>query len=87
MTTATNGCRNRKILAPMVRERFQLLFGEITSCDEMRLLRFARSDVFQFFKGNQDNMKENLIKLAKKYGTPLFIIDHQKVRENHGKIV
>jgi len=27
-------------------------------------------------------MKENLIKLAKKYGTPLFIIDHAKIREN-----
>ena len=27
-------------------------------------------------------MKENLIKLAKKYGTPLFIIDHNKIREN-----
>jgi len=27
-------------------------------------------------------MKENLVKLAKKYGTPLFIIDHAKIREN-----
>ncbi|MGA2916252.1 MAG: type III PLP-dependent enzyme [Sedimentisphaerales bacterium] len=27
-------------------------------------------------------MKENLVKLAKKYGTPLFIIDHDKIREN-----
>jgi ornithine decarboxylase len=28
-------------------------------------------------------MKEKLLKLAKKYGTPLFIIDHQKIRENY----
>jgi ornithine decarboxylase len=27
-------------------------------------------------------MKENLVKLAKKYGTPLFIIDHAKIRAN-----
>jgi ornithine decarboxylase len=27
-------------------------------------------------------MKEKLFKLAKKYGTPLFIIDHDKIREN-----
>lgn len=27
-------------------------------------------------------MKDNLIKLAKKYGTPLFILDHAKIREN-----
>jgi ornithine decarboxylase len=28
-------------------------------------------------------MKENLLKLAKKYGTPLFIIDHDKIRKNY----
>jgi len=28
-------------------------------------------------------MKEKLLKLAGKYGTPLFIIDHQKIRENY----
>lgn len=28
-------------------------------------------------------MKDKLVKLAKKYGTPLFIIDHQKIRENY----
>jgi ornithine decarboxylase len=28
-------------------------------------------------------MKNELVKLAKKYGTPLFIIDHQKIRENY----
>jgi ornithine decarboxylase len=28
-------------------------------------------------------MKENLIKLAKKHGTPLFIIDHEKIRQNY----
>jgi ornithine decarboxylase len=28
-------------------------------------------------------MKEKLLKLAKKYGTPLFIIDHEKIRENY----
>ncbi len=27
-------------------------------------------------------MKEKLLKLAKKHGTPLFIIDHDKIREN-----
>lgn len=27
-------------------------------------------------------MKDNFVKLAKKYGTPLFIIDHAKIREN-----
>ncbi len=27
-------------------------------------------------------MKKELVKLAKKYGTPLFIIDHAKIREN-----
>jgi ornithine decarboxylase len=27
-------------------------------------------------------MKQELVKLAKKYGTPLFIIDHAKIREN-----
>jgi ornithine decarboxylase len=27
-------------------------------------------------------MKKELVKLAKKYGTPLFIIDHDKIREN-----
>jgi ornithine decarboxylase len=27
-------------------------------------------------------MKENLVKLAKEHGTPLFIIDHAKIREN-----
>ena len=27
-------------------------------------------------------MKENLIKLARRYGTPLFIIDHAKIRAN-----
>ncbi|MFA5293371.1 MAG: type III PLP-dependent enzyme [Phycisphaerae bacterium] len=27
-------------------------------------------------------MKENLIKLAKEHGTPLFILDHAKIREN-----
>jgi len=27
-------------------------------------------------------MKENLLKLAEKHGTPLFIIDHDKIREN-----
>jgi ornithine decarboxylase len=28
-------------------------------------------------------MKDELIKLAKKYGTPLFIIDHDKIRKNY----
>jgi len=28
-------------------------------------------------------MKENLVKLAERHGTPLFIIDHQKIRENY----
>ena len=28
-------------------------------------------------------MKKELIKLAEKHGTPLFIIDHQKIRENY----
>lgn len=28
-------------------------------------------------------MKENLVRLAKKYGTPLFIIDHNKIRQNY----
>ncbi len=27
-------------------------------------------------------MKEKLLKLAQKHGTPLFIIDHEKIREN-----
>jgi ornithine decarboxylase len=29
------------------------------------------------------NMKEELYKLAQQHGTPLFIIDHEKVRENY----
>jgi len=28
-------------------------------------------------------MKKELVKLAQKHGTPLFIIDHQKIRENY----
>jgi len=28
-------------------------------------------------------MKENLVRLAEKHGTPLFIIDHAKIRENY----
>jgi ornithine decarboxylase len=28
-------------------------------------------------------MKERLVKLAKRYGTPLFIIDHDKIRQNY----
>lgn len=28
-------------------------------------------------------MKKELVRLAKKYGTPLFIIDHRKIRENY----
>jgi len=28
-------------------------------------------------------MKKTLVKLAEKYGTPLFIIDHKKIRENY----
>src|SRR4030042_5334189 len=29
-----------------------------------------------------ENMKEELIKLAREHGTPLFILDHAKIREN-----
>jgi len=33
-------------------------------------------------KGMDKQMKNDYIKLAKKHGTPLFILDHQKLREN-----
>ncbi len=36
-------------------------------------------------KKNRGNMKSQFIKLAEKHGTPLFIIDHNKVRENYRK--
>ncbi|MFZ2146438.1 MAG: hypothetical protein WAV28_04385 [Sedimentisphaerales bacterium] len=28
-------------------------------------------------------MKKELVKLAQKHGTPLFIIDHNKIRQNY----
>ena len=43
----------------------------------------SRVGVLQPLEDSMDH--ENLLRLAKKHGTPLFIVDHKVLRENYGQ--